>query len=56
MRSERPSRLKGIETYLQTLDPKQQFCSERPSRLKGIETEIQVGYRIYPSVQKDLPV
>ena len=38
--SERPSRLKGIETkdFGSTTAPKNK-CSERPSRLKGIETK-----------------
>ena len=57
--SERPSRLKGIETKLE------QVCcvrcgflgSERPSRLKGIETqEITPETEFLLKVQKDLPV
>ncbi len=41
--SERPSRLKGIETVNVTvLRNLKVFCSERPSRLKGIETRIVV--------------
>ncbi len=36
--SERPSRLKGIETLNSILIHLHQLSSERPSRLKGIET------------------
>ena len=37
-RSERPSRLKGIETLFFACCKLFYFGSERPSRLKGIET------------------
>ncbi len=42
--SERPSRLKGIETgSLSLCDGEKIFiCSERPSRLKGIETGVRM--------------
>ena len=39
-RSERPSRLKGIETLAASAFASLAVtCSERPSRLKGIETD-----------------
>ena len=55
--SERPSRLKGIETNTIQSRRRRTICSsERPSRLKGIETLVLAGsYSLY-CVRKDLPV
>ncbi len=56
--SERPSRLKGIETgTFHSFFVSFSFrCSERPSRLKGIETFLVPGTTGLLSVRKDLPV
>ena len=50
--SERPSRLKGIETVTVSSIIIESSSSERPSRLKGIETQIldfQWGFRYWGS-------
>ncbi len=56
--SERPSRLKGIETWNRGSGTRGNIGSERPSRLKGIETVNVLYNSIAKNVQvrKDLPV